>query len=431
MKINITDIEIGTRKRKIDEIKVKNIADSFNNIGQLQPVTVLINDYKYLLVAGLHRIEAARSIGWTSIEATIFEGDKITAELAEIDENLMRNDLTVLEQGEHIQRRNEILEAMGQRREVGRYQNSNGVTVTPLKTTEDIAKEAGLSKNSVQKRAQIARDIVPEAKELIRDTPIADSTTQLLELARMEPEKQIEVAKQLSSKEMTIKDAEKEIRHKEIAAEREKLANAGASISKNEKWNVWQADISTWIAPHQYDFIITDPPYPKEYLPLWETLAIRAKEWLKPGGLLIAMSGQSYLNEIYAMMDKHLKYYWTSCYLTPGQPTPLRQRQVNTSWKPLLVYSNYEGYTGKTFGDVYTSPQPKKDNHEWEQSEEGMLAIIKQVCLPGQYILDPFCGSGTTGLAALEFGCLFDGIDIDIKSVNISKARLNDAETNR
>ena len=229
----------------------------------------------------------------------------------------------------------------------------------------------------------------------------------------------------MESGEMTAHQAQKKVKENKRFEARAEMAISGASVPASDRWNVWQADIETWKAPRQYDFIITDPPYPKEYLHLYEVLAYRASEWLKEGGLLIAMCGQSYLDEIYAMMGKHLEYYWTSCYLTLHQPTPLRTRNVNTTWKPLLVYAKGR-YSGKIFGDVYQSPQPAKDNHTWEQSIDGMYQIVKQVCLPGQYVLDPFCGSGTTGLAVLKHGCLFDGIDKDVQSVNISKARLND-----
>jgi site-specific DNA-methyltransferase (adenine-specific) len=214
---------------------------------------------------------------------------------------------------------------------------------------------------------------------------------------------------------------------KEYKRQREELANSFTETEPDVRWNVYHADISTWIAPRQYDFIITDPPYPKEYLNLYETLAIKAKTWLKPGGLLVAMCGQSYLSEIFTMMTKHMTYYWTACYLTPHQPTPLRQRNVNTTWKPLLMFAN-GNYTGKIFGDVYKSDHNEKAMHDWQQSESGMLAIMKQLCFPGQYILDPFVGSGTTGIAALEHGCLFDGLDVDIESVNIAKGRLNDTK---
>lgn len=220
----------------------------------------------------------------------------------------------------------------------------------------------------------------------------------------------------------------KEIKEEKREQTRHELAQTGSNIQPSEKWHIYHGDIATIKLDKQYDFIITDPPYPKEYLPLWETLAIRSKEFLKPDGLLIAMSGQLYLNKIYAIMDKYLSYYWTACYLALHQPTPLRTRNVNTTWKPILIYGLSDKYNGKIFGDVYQSPQPEKTNHDWEQSVEGMYELIKQICLPGQSILDPFCGSGSTGIAAMQHHCLFDGVDVEIENVNISKARLHDTE---
>jgi hypothetical protein len=222
-----------------------------------------------------------------------------------------------------------------------------------------------------------------------------------------------------------LKDYESGIQLKQTRYE---LAKAGKSIPQSDRWHVEVGDITTYKTEVKFDYIITDPPYPKEYLPLYEILAKRANEWLKPNGLLIAMCGQSYLDQIYGMLSSHLKYYWTTAYLTPGQPTPLRQRQVNSTWKPILIYSPTDNYKGKIFGDVYTSDKPEKDNHEWGQSVSGMLSIISQICLPGQIIFDPFLGSGTTGVAALKHGCLFHGIDIEEQNVNISKKRLAEVE---
>ena len=233
-----------------------------------------------------------------------------------------------------------------------------------------------------------------------------------------------ELIEKIESGEITAHKATKEVKRRDTESRRNEVAIAGEALQPTERWCVEVANINTYTTDKRFDFIITDPPYTKEYLPLYEVLAKRAKEWLKPTGLIIVMCGQSYLDQIYAILSKHLVYYWTSCYLTPKQPTPMRQRQVNTTWKPLLIYSPTADYTGKIFGDVFTSPNPEKDNHDWGQSVEGMLDIISQICLSGQSILDPFCGAGATGVAALRHGCLFHGIDIDEQSVNISKSRL-------
>lgn len=234
-----------------------------------------------------------------------------------------------------------------------------------------------------------------------------------------------ELIEKMDSGEMTAHEASKKVQEVKRTTARAEIATAGAKVKASDKWHVYQGDVATWKAPRQYDFIITDPPYPKEYLPLWDTLAYRANEWLKDGGLLIAMSGQSYLDEVYKMMSAHLEYYWTASYLTPGQPTPLRQVNVNSTWKPLLIYSKGK-YTGKIFGDVFVSEGNDKDHHKWGQSVSGMFDIISKICLPGQYILDPFCGAGTTGKAALQHGCLFDGLELLEENVNISKGRLSE-----
>jgi hypothetical protein len=244
------------------------------------------------------------------------------------------------------------------------------------------------------------------------------------------PEEQFEDYMQGKS-EITTSGAVKIAKKLKTAKQRQELAEKGKEIELDKKWNIECADIKTYQTNKQYDFIITDPPYPKEYLPLYETLAIQSKEWLKDNGLLIVMCGQSYLNEIIKLLDKHLKYYWTACYYTPGQPTPLRQRQVNTTWKPLLIYSKNNNYKGKIFGDVFKSEANDKDFHKWGQSVSGMYSIISQICLPGQSIFDPFLGAGTTGIAAIKHGCLFDGIDILEENINISKARLNDEAKER
>jgi 16S rRNA G966 N2-methylase RsmD len=246
-------------------------------------------------------------------------------------------------------------------------------------------------------------------------------------VAKKAPE---EVKQKLRANEMSINEAyqkvKKDIRSFEIQEQRRELAEKGKN-TQGSNFRIFHDDIRKWKADKQYDWIITDPPYPKEFLPLWEVLAERSNEWLKDGGLLVAMSGQMYLEQIYEMLSKHLTYYWTACYLTPGQPTPLRHVNVNTTWKPLLIFGKGK-YKGKIFGDVFKSDGNDKDHHKWGQSISGMDSIITGLCLSGESILDPFCGAGTTGISAIKHGCLFDGVELEKENVNISKARINDAK---
>lgn len=238
-----------------------------------------------------------------------------------------------------------------------------------------------------------------------------------------------EAFERIKSGAVTVHEAKKEIRGEEIKEIRAKMVQEAAAVPKDHRYKVSVGNIETFEMPDekQFDYIISDPPYMEEFLYLYETLAERAADdWLKPDGLLIVMCGQSYVNRIYTLMSRHLDYYWTAAYLTQGQPTPLRTRQVNSTWKPLLFFvPKGSKYKGKIFGDVFVSEANDKSFHEWGQSESGMLSIISGVCLPGQTIFDPFLGAGTTGVAALKHGCLFEGIDLESNNVEMAKTRIH------
>ncbi|MDG7043126.1 MAG: class I SAM-dependent methyltransferase, partial [Nitrososphaerota archaeon] len=51
------------------------------------------------------------------------------------------------------------------------------------------------------------------------------------------------------------------------------------------------------IEPESIDLILTDPPYGKKYMYLWDALGALSQRVLKPGGWLIAYAGQSHLDE--------------------------------------------------------------------------------------------------------------------------------------
>lgn len=114
--VPIADIVVTQRKRRLDDAKVRQLADSIAEVGLLNPVT--ISESK-VLRAGWHRLEACKLLGYATIQVTVLTGSDLHGELAEIDENLVRNELNPLEQGEHLVRRDEILTALGVRAEVG------------------------------------------------------------------------------------------------------------------------------------------------------------------------------------------------------------------------------------------------------------------------------------------------------------------------
>lgn len=61
--------------------------------------------------------------------------------------------------------------------------------------------------------------------------------------------------------------------------------------------------------------------------------------------------------------------------------------------------------------------------HPTQKPLDLMKTLIELTTLEGHTVLDPFCGSGTTLLAAKELGRNFLGIEIDAAYVSISDSR--------
>ena len=95
MRIPIFQITVNAGRREVNPEAVQKLADSISGVGLLNPITV---DQERTLIAGLHRLEAAKLLGWTEIECTVSGLDGLLAQLAEIDENLIRRGLDHVEE---------------------------------------------------------------------------------------------------------------------------------------------------------------------------------------------------------------------------------------------------------------------------------------------------------------------------------------------
>ena len=185
-------------------------------------------------------------------------------------------------------------------------------------------------------------------------------------------------------------------------------------------------ELDTKVDKDSVDAIITDPPYGFEYLPLYSELARVARVVLKPGGSLLVMCGQSYLPQIYSMLSDQLNYQWTLAVFNPGNSVQMHQRKVFCQWKPVLWFVKEE-YTGEMQYDILESPRPEKGNHAWQQNEIPFFKMIESFTKQGDLVLDPFLGSGTTGVVSVKLGRRFIGSDIDVLALNGAKERIESA----
>ena len=112
--INIGAITVSPdRLRTLQPDVIDELAESITARSLLEPILVRRRGADYELVAGRHRLEAARKCGHQAIRAEIYDSlSDDDADLIQIDENLVRADLGFAERALHIGRRKELYEKL-------------------------------------------------------------------------------------------------------------------------------------------------------------------------------------------------------------------------------------------------------------------------------------------------------------------------------
>lgn len=392
------------------EEDITALKQSIAESGWIKPLTVTPD---YVIVSGHRRYQAAKQLGYTElpIEIEVFPSEEAEMErLLRENENRGKTPEQQIREGMTWE---PIEEAKAEERQGLGKKFSEG---EKGRIRDIIARRVGLGSGITYEKGKAV------VKRIDEKFAIGD-ILQHGELLRMTlNEQSISAASNMLDKMIKTEERARQEREKKEAElqRQQELARQRylEAVKKAEHCTLYHcsvSDLSHYIQPDCIDCIITDPPYPKEFLSVYDDLAAFADYALKPSGSLIVMVGQSYLPEIIEKLSKHLTYQWTCAYLTPGGQSPqLWQRNVNTFWKPLLWYVKGE-YTGQWIGDVCKSDvnHNDKSKHEWGQSESGMTDILDRFTKIDQLVCDPFIGGGATAIAAMEMKRRFVGCDID------------------
>ncbi len=185
--------------------------------------------------------------------------------------------------------------------------------------------------------------------------------------------------------------------------------------------------------------VITDPPYARAALDCWSALAEIAGRSLAPAGWLVAYSGQACLPDVYGALDcNRLAYRWTlsARYEGGGQVVSVGEMAVLSEWKPILLYrkrpfGSQRGEGGRFIAgdrdcirDLLRRGGRQKQHHPWAQPEGEASQLVSMFSRPGDTILDPFMGSGTTLVAAKAHGRRCIGIEVDEAHCETAAKRL-------
>jgi ParB-like chromosome segregation protein Spo0J len=157
--VNPSGVSVAAGRRPLNEARVCALMQSMGDIGLQHPITVWLapGDIPHL-IAGAHRLEAAKRLDWATIDVVISPMDEATRDLWEIDENLARAELSDDEKRECLKRRKAIWEKQQADRAV-LVEASQGVTGKSLPTN---------SKPS--KRGRIGEGRPPDIKGFAADT---------------------------------------------------------------------------------------------------------------------------------------------------------------------------------------------------------------------------------------------------------------------
>ena len=369
------------------------------------------------ILDGRHRYRAwQESLGKTLIDHELPISDYSPANYDEayryvVDLNIRRRHLTPSQASIAIVKMNEWFENGD-----NQYTKEGVQNCTP-KTSQEMADEVSVSKRNVDSAKKVVSEGSDDLVSAVENDDI--SVDEAAKLVDKEPEYQERVLEKVSEG----KKASVAIKETNVEDSRAKSAKVQSGLKSDDYRLVHSAiaDLHNHVDANSVDFIITDPPYPKEDLYCWKDLKDFAIHALKPGGSLVAMSGQMYLPTVMIkMLDSlgRLNYQWMIEWLMlSGSASKIHGKVIGQRHKPVLWYvkGKYEGQMLDV--DVVHSDAPEKDAFEWQQNEAGFEYLVEMfVNKSGKpkheiVICDPFHGTGTTGMAAREIGCAYIGSD--------------------
>jgi len=201
----------------------------------------------------------------------------------------------------------------------------------------------------------------------------------------------------------------------------------------------------------QSDLVITDPPY-GILEETWEPDDLEAftrnwaVQWNASGADYIGLFwSQEYLFTGKQWFDESLSHYAFQQLLIwhyPNNKKPSDRQGFKRTWEPLFLYRRTDsdkevrvgaGDWGKELTDfdchVAAVPQTnfkgvETKQHPAQKPLSVMRWLVNALSRPGELVCDPFCGSGTTGVAAIQLGRRFHGIECDVEYRALAERRI-------
>ena len=221
-------------------------------------------------------------------------------------------------------------------------------------------------------------------------------------------------------------------------------------------WQLHQADAVDWLrklAPASVDLVITDPPYEslEKHRAVGTTTRLKhskasSNDWFR---IFPNARFPELFAEIFRVLKPDRHFYLFCDPETAFVAKPVAEQAGFKFWKPLVwdkqrigmgyhYRARYEfilffekrkrSKIGRKLADlgvadVISVPRVHK-GYPAEKPLPVLDVLVRQSAVPGELVVDPFMGSGSTGLAAVAHGCRFAGNDIADAAVDLTRQRL-------
>lgn len=158
---------------------------------------------------------------------------------------------------------------------------------------------------------------------------------------------------------------------------------------------------------------------------------------MKPGGSMVVFMAVIKVESIIAQAVKHGFYYKTTGTWHKQNPMPRNMNLHFVNSTESWIYFTYGARVGtfnnegKVVHDYFESPvTPKSERRYGKHPTQKPIALmdffVEKLSNPGDLVLDPFMGSGSSGVSAIRNGRRFIGIELEETYYDIATNRIQD-----
>ena len=212
-----------------DDDEMNTLIESIQKTGILSPLIVrpIENTDEYEVISGHRRLHAAVKAGITEVPALVVSLDRDAAAIVLVDSNLHREHILPSEKAFAYKMKEEALAHKGYRTDL------TSVQVAPKLATEQIAEDAGTSKNTIKRYIRLT-NLIPEILQYVDDGRIA--FTPAVELSYLNEQEQYDLLEQMELNDCTP-SLSQACRFKKMSAEQGLTPEIIAAVMSEEKAN--------------------------------------------------------------------------------------------------------------------------------------------------------------------------------------------------